>query len=111
MTPAQCVCVFVCVCVRVLCTACVSEDLLPLRTVVDREVETLEDCSRRPPLKRAQRTLLLDGREVAEPLLEWGTERCWKTGTDSNIARDFLFRGLYYPQLVRMLKSFPSVRR
>lgn len=41
--------------------------------------------------------------------LQWGPgdNRCWPAGSDSNIRYDFLFRGLYAPQLIRFLTAFP----
>jgi hypothetical protein len=57
-----------------------------------------------------EKVKLLDGREVDSPLMEWGTGRCWPHGSDSNISRDYVVRGLYYVQIVNFLKYIKAVR-
>ncbi len=52
---------------------------------------------------------LLDGSTVPGPLLEWGSSSCWPRGSNSFISKDFLARGVYYPQLVRMFQFIPMV--
>jgi hypothetical protein len=56
-----------------------------------------------------EKVVLLDGRDLDAPLMEWGTGRCWPHGSDSNISRDYIVRGLYYAHLVNFLKFIKSV--
>ena len=52
---------------------------------------------------------LFDGTDVRESAMQWGAPGCWPTGSDSNISKDFVVRGVYYPQLLRFLQFFPLV--
>ena len=52
---------------------------------------------------------LKDGREVKAPTLRWGKAGCYPKGSTSDISKDFVVRGVYYPQLVELLQSFHTV--
>lgn len=66
-------------------------------------------CSRLPSELEKFTVRLKDGRAVQGPLLQWGTPACWPSGSDSFIQRDYLVRGLYYAQLVRMMEFIHAV--
>lgn len=53
------------------------------------------------PLSALPLALMFDGSERSQD--------CWPHGSDSNIARDWLYRGLYAQQLARFAAHFPPV--
>jgi hypothetical protein len=74
---------------------------------VSHEVAAVEKCVDKSPL--GARVTLKDRSDVELPLLEWGSPACWPGGSNSNISKDFIVRGMYYAQLVRMFQFFPRV--
>lgn len=87
-------------------TSCRQETLDRLEDVVNREVDQVRRCM--TPHQRSDVTLY-DGRVVEGPLMDWGTSSCWPTGSDSFISKDFVVRGVYYPQLVRLFQFLNPV--
>jgi hypothetical protein len=86
------------------------EVLEPLHIVLHREMAKLRNCTR---LRGQSETVsLYDGTVAEMPLLRWADvafPSCWPAGSDSNISRDFLVRGVYYPQLVQLFRTVPRV--
>jgi len=39
------------------------------------------------------------GAEDGDAVLKWGVDKCWPRGSDSNIVKDFVVRGLYLEQI------------
>jgi hypothetical protein len=97
-------------CGRYRCVHTHSEKIDALETIIDTESRKIEECTVSPGGPAPPPVVLKDGRSVAAPLLEWGTPHCWPDGSSSNISRDFLFRGIYYPQLLRFLQRYDHVR-
>ena len=86
---------------------CRRESIEPLDAVVSQESEKVMNCTIKD--LRGDTVELADSTRVAMPLLEWGSPVCWPTGTDSFIHRDFVVRGVYYPQLVRLYQYIDKV--
>jgi hypothetical protein len=89
---------------------CSFETLDPFHLVLRREIDRLKNCTRIPDQRET--VSLADGTVVEAPLLRWADSThpsCWSSGSDSNISRDFVVRGVYYPQLVHLLRTVPRV--
>jgi hypothetical protein len=80
-----------------------------LENVVSEELGRVLPCIRNASTAN-EKLKLLDDTEVDTPFMEWGTNRCWPRGSDSNISRDYIVRGLYYPHIVNFLKYIKPVR-
>lgn len=90
---------------------CSYETIGSLESVLDTEIRTIDKCTYNATeeAKLNFTVELEDGSWVPCPLLEWGSPSCWPDGSDSNISKDFLFRGMYYAQLVRFLQFVKRV--